>query len=267
MSETATRPLALITGASSGLGATFARALAVRGYDLVLVARRGERLRALAAELAAAHGARTEALVADLATEAGVAAVEQCIERTEALDLLVNNAGFGTPGRFWEADVAGQEAMHRVHVLATMRLAHAALRHMTARGHGGIINVSSVAGFIQAGSSSYSATKCWMNSFTEGLHIELKSAGSPVKVQALCPGFTVTEFHDVAQMDRGKVPEWLWMRAEDVVEASLQGQERGALFVVPGWIYKLIVYVVPALPRWIRHPLAIRAGRRRAGPD
>ncbi|HVX66736.1 MAG TPA: SDR family oxidoreductase [Bryobacteraceae bacterium] len=257
------RPLALITGASSGLGATFAGALAARGYDLVLVARRQDRLDALAEKLAAEHGIRAETLAADLTAEEGLALVEDRIARADALELLVNNAGFGTRGRFWEAPLAGQLAMHRLHVIATMRLAHAALAGMTARRRGAIINVASVAGFMQAGSTSYSATKAWMISFTEGLYIELQRDGSPVKVQALCPGFTVTEFHDAMGVSREEVPARLWMRAEDVVRTSLEALDRGKLVVVPGWFYKFIVKLVPALPRFLRYPLLIRAGRRR----
>lgn len=256
-----TRPLALITGASSGIGAAFARALAARGYDLILVARRQSRLEELAAELAAAHGTRAEVLPADLLDEVGLRLVEA---RAEALDLLVNNAGFGVHGFFWETDAEAQDKMHRLHVVATSRLSHAALPGMVARGRGAIVNVSSVAGFLPAAiSSTYGATKCWMNAFTEGLSLELKTAGSPVKVQALCPGFTYTEFHDVAGMDRGVIPAWLWLKAEDVVAASLDGLERGTLFVVPGWIYKLIVRLVPALPRFVRNPAIIRFARRR----
>ena len=261
MPDERVRPLALITGASSGIGATFARALAARGYDLVLVARRRERLEALAAELAA-HGARAEVLVADLTVDADRLRVEERIARADDLELLVNNAGFGTQGRFWESEVEGQDQMHRLHVLTTVRLTHATLGAMTRRDHGAVINVSSVAGFVQGSSTSYSSTKCWMNCFTEGLYLELKSTGSKVKVQALCPGFTVTEFHDVAGIRRESIAKPLWLRAEDVVQASLDGLERDALFVVPGWIYKLIVRLVPALPRKIRHAVVLRFGRR-----
>ncbi len=243
------RPLALITGASSGIGATFARALADRGYDLVLVARRKDRLEALGREI------KAQVLPADLTKDAELKLVEDRVAAADNLELLVNNAGFGTLGRFWETDVDGQDSMHRLHVLATVRLTHAALRGMVARKSGGVINVSSVAGFAQSpGSTSYGATKRWMNAFTEGLYLELKSAGSPVKVQALCPGFTYSEFHDVLGMDRALIPASLWMRAEDVVETSLRGLDRGDLFVIPGWRYKLLVRVLGVVPdallRW-----------------
>ncbi|MGC9973650.1 MAG: SDR family oxidoreductase [Bryobacteraceae bacterium] len=241
------RPLALVTGASSGIGATFARALASRGYSLILVARRKERLEALASEINA------EALVADLTKDAELKLVEDRIAAADNLELLVNNAGFGTLGHFWEADLEGQDKMHRLHVLATMRLTHAALRGMVARGSGGVINVASVAGFVhRPGSTSYGATKSWMNAFTEGLYLELKSVGSPVKVQALCPGLTYSEFHDVAGVERNSIAKSLWMHAEDVVAASLRGLDCGDLFVIPGWRYKLLVRLLAIVPNGLR---------------
>ncbi len=241
------RPLALVTGASSGIGATFARALARRGYGLVLVARRKDRLEALAREL------NGEAFPADLTNSAELKLVEERIATAEDLELLVNNAGFGVPGRFWESELDAQDRMHRLHVDATVRLTNAALRGMVARGKGGVINVSSVAGFVQSpGSTSYGATKRWMNAFTEGLYLELKSAGSPVQVQALCPGFTYSEFHDVAGMDRNLIGKRMWLRAEDVVEASLRGLDRGDLFVIPGWRYKFLVRLLAVVPDGLR---------------
>jgi short-subunit dehydrogenase len=214
-----TRPLALVTGASSGIGATFARRLAREGYSLILVARRRDRLEELARELGGA-----ETLAADLTRDDELKAVEQRIAAASNLDLLVNNAGFGTKGRYFEIPVESQDQMHRLHVMATLRLAHAALGGMVARRKGAVINVSSVAGFGHSpGNVSYCATKAWMNSFTEGLHLDLRRAGSPVKVQCLCPGFTLSEFHDVIRMDRKRVPGWLWTPAEDVVESSIRG--------------------------------------------
>jgi len=154
--------------------------------------------------------------------------------------------------------------MHRLHVIATVRLAHAALRGMVKRGRGGIINVSSVAGFGQnPGSVSYNATKAWMNSFTDGLDMELKTARSPVRVQALCPGFTTTEFQDVIGMDRGRIPGALWMRAEDVVEESLEGLDSGTLFVIPGLFYKVIRRLISWTPRSLRVALTLRYWRPR----
>ena len=254
------QPLALVTGASSGIGATFARRLAKNSYRVILVARRRERLEALAGELTGA-----EVLVADLTRDEDLRLVEERIARAGNLDLLVNNAGFGTTGRFFETPLEGQDQMHRLHVLATMRLCHAALRVMTPRGSGGIINVSSVAGFGNSpGNASYCATKAWMNSFTEGLYLDLKSIGSGVRVQSLCPGFTYSEFHDVIHMDRKTIPARLWLRAEDVVEASLAGLAKGKLYVVPGAVYKLLVQVERGLPLWAKTRLAILYGKRKS---
>ena len=253
-----TRRVALVTGASSGIGAAFARRLARDGYDLILVARRHELLERLASELGAA-----ETLAADLTLEEDLARVEARIAAAAELELLVNNAGFGTKGRLWEAPLDGQERMHQLHVMATVRLTRAALAAMVPRGRGGVINVSSVAAFGQSpGNVSYCATKAWMNSFTEGLDLELRGAGSPVRVQALCPGFTVTGFHDAMGMSREGIPSWLWMRAEDVVDASLRGMERGKLFVVPGAIYKLVVMLEKLTPRWLRSAAVVGAARR-----
>jgi hypothetical protein len=162
-------------------------------------------------------------------------------------------------GLFSETALEGQDQMHRLHIIATLRLTHSALRVMVPRRKGGIINVSSVAAFGQSpGSVSYSATKAWMNSFTEGLSLEMESAGSPVKLQALCPGFTYSEFHDVAGIDRRTIPSWLWMKAEDVVDESLAGLARGAVIVVPGRKYKVLVAIMQHIPRFIH-----RAGARR----
>lgn len=256
------RSLALITGASSGIGAEFARQLAARGYDLVLVARRKDRLEELAGTLTKPHGIAAEILPADLASDAGMAAVERRIAEAGNLELLVNNAGFGTIGRFQRADVAGQDQMHRLHVLATVRLTHAALSGMMSRQKGGVINVSSVAAFWQSpGSVSYCATKCWMNSFTEGLALELKSGGSAVRIQALCPGYTLSEFHDVASIDRKRIPASLWMPAADVVAASLRGLDRGESLVIPGWRYRLAVAFMKHTPRLLLRSIAVRSGR------
>ena len=257
------RPLALITGASSGIGATFARQLAARGCDLILVARREERLHELAAELLAAHGAHCEVLPADLTLDADVIRVSERIAAVPRLDYLINNAGFGTKGKYFHADLAGQVNMHRVHVLAIVQLTHAALKRMVAQQSGAVINVASVAGFtLSAGGTRYSATKHWLNVFTEGLYLELRSSGSPVKVQALCPGFTYSEFHDVIEMDRSVVPKSWWMSADLVVAESLQGLDRGKLFVIPGFRYRWLVRLLSLVPRRLIYWGAIQAGRR-----
>jgi uncharacterized protein len=245
------RPIALITGASAGLGATFARQLAAEGFDLILVARRAGALEQLAAELHAKYGISAETVTADLTRDDDVGRVCQLLAATERLELLVNNAGFGSRGLFFEADAEQQDAMHRLHVVATERLTRAALPGLVARQRGGIINVASVAGFIiGVGNISYCATKAWMVVFTEGLYLELKSMASPVTVQALCPGYTYTEFHDVLGVDRASImgKDW-WMSADRVVGESLSGFKRGQLLVIPGMRYRVLVSVAKFLPR------------------
>lgn len=253
------RKVALITGASSGIGETFARKLAARGYALILTARREDRLRALAGELP-----DSQPLPADLATSAGIELVENAILSSPDLDLLVNNAGFGTLGRFWQASLARQQQMVDVHVTATMRLSHAALRGMVERARGGIVNVSSVAAFNQsAGNVMYCSSKAWINSFTEGLDMELRGMRSPVRVQALCPGFTVTEFHQTLGIDRNLIPRWMWMTADEVVDASLRGLDSGKVIVVPGWKYEAAVALMKHTPaRFVRAVQKLRRDRR-----
>jgi hypothetical protein len=229
----------------------FARKLAAGGYDLLLVARREDRLRSLAVELAETYHVSAGVLAADLAVDADRERVAERIRSAPDLGLLVNNAGFGTLGFFADSDVESQLQMHRVHVIAALHLTHAALANLIPRGEGGVINVSSVAAFGQsAGSVSYCATKGWMNAFTAGLYAELEVQKSPVKMQALCPGFTLSEFHDTARIDRSPIPQSLWMTADFVVSESLRGFDAGKLFVIPGWRYKLIVMFMKSLPGW-----------------
>jgi short-subunit dehydrogenase len=247
------RSVAAITGASSGIGMVFAQKLAAE-YDLLLIARRGERLEALAAELTSQNGGVAQVLVADLSDEDDLETVAQRIATLPGLALLINNAGFGTTGLFWEASLELQERMHKLHVQATVRLTHAALKNMTAANSGAIVNVASVAAFVRGtGGASYGATKSWMVAFTEALYLELKSVGSAVKMQALCPGFTFSEFHDVLHVDRKRLASSsLWMTTEFVVHQSLEALRRGKLFVIPGWRYQVIVAVVSKLPASLR---------------
>jgi short-subunit dehydrogenase len=165
---------------------------------------------------------------------------------------------------FATTDLAGQEGMHRLHILATLLLTHAALPGMVERGAGAVINVASVAGFlISPGAVGYGASKSWINAFTEGIWLELKGARSPVRVQALCPGYTYSEFHDVAHLDRGKLaPKSWWCSAEDVVAESLAGLERNRIFVIPGFRYRALVAIVGRIPRPLRRALLLAASRR-----
>ncbi len=249
---------AIVTGASSGIGEEFARRLHREGYRLVLVARRTDRLEQLARELAPA-----EALGADLALDGEIERVAVRIAAEPGLELLVNNAGFGVPGRFWEADARALDRMHRLHVLCVQRLTRAALERMVPEGRGGVINVASMAGcFHVPGAVAYGATKAWVTHFTAGLHLELRSIGSPVRVQALCPGFTRSGFHEVAGMDAGAIPRPLWMTAEEVVDASLRALVRNRAVVIPGWTYRLTAVLGRALPRFLTDAALLAYGRR-----
>jgi short-subunit dehydrogenase len=251
-------PVALITGASSGIGEVFARRLSREGYRLILVARRRERLEKLAAELAPA-----EVIEADLAEYSDLRRVEDMIAAEPQLEFLVNNAGFGVLGSFWETDLEALDKMHRLHIIAIERLTHAALRSMVPRQKGSIINVSSVAGFLHTPNSvCYCATKAWINSFTEGLYLDLKNCASPIRIQALCPGFTYSEFHAAAGIDRNTIPGYLWMTAEDVVDTSLRSLKQNRMVVVPGWKYRLLLILYRWLPQFLKHFALIKYSRR-----
>lgn len=232
---------ALITGASSGIGAAFARRLARDGYSLVLTARRAERLQALADEIRAEArpGVQVEVLPADLDQPVDLERVEQRLGQEPAITLLVNNAGFGAGGDFSRADMPRQLSMIRLHVLASVRLARSALPQMLARRHGAVINVSSLGGFLpMPGSINYAATKAYLNNFSEGLSIELH--GSGVRVQALCPGMTRSEFHSVSNSDITSIPAIAWMTSEEVVEESLRGLAENRVVVVPGLLNRVL---------------------------
>jgi short-subunit dehydrogenase len=241
MSQTIFRT-ALITGASAGLGAEYARQLAAAGTNLVLVARRLDRLDDLARELREKHVVTVEGLQADLATPEGIERVERRIAETATLDLLINNAGFGGgPGSFAEREAGQHLGMVQVHVATTVRLCRAALPGMIARGRGGVINIASIAAFSSFSGPMYSGTKAFLVMFSENLQSELR--GSGVSVQALCPGMTHTEFHEVARIDKALVPKPLWMTAEEVVRISLRRLGRGAI-CVPGWKNKTIAFLM-----------------------
>lgn len=263
---------ALITGASSGIGAVFARRLAALGYDLVLVARREARLTALATGLHRQHGTQVEVLVADLADPAAVARVEQVIEGLETLSLLINNAGFGSSRDFIEIDPATHIAMIQVNVTAGVRLTRAALPGLVARGRGTIINVSSISAFVnRAGNVTYGATKSYVNTFSEALQTELRGTG--VHIQALCPGFTRTEFHatpELRNFDPDRLPKPLWMSAEAVVDESLAALGRDQVIVIPGLLNRLGVMAVTtplARPLLASLKWLLKSGRSRSAPD
>jgi short-subunit dehydrogenase len=234
---------AIITGASSGIGEAFARRLAADGFHLVLVARRQARLARLGDELRAAHGVEAEVLAADLSKPTDVDRVVSLIGDMPPLSLLVNNAGFGRPGRFHELDPASHTEMLQVHCSATVLLTRAALPGMVASRRGGVINVSSIAGLLgEVGGPMYSATKTFLVQFTRSLHSELRGTG--VRVQALCPGLVRTEFHDQKGyhgVRDARYPRWFWMRPVDVVSESLAALDRGKVVLVPGLRYRLLL--------------------------
>jgi short-subunit dehydrogenase len=256
------RPLALVTGASAGIGKEFCERLAARGYDLIVVAREGNRLEALRQDLEQRHGIAVEAFPADLTIDTDVSLVAERLTRSPRLSLLVNNAGFGTRGTLADASPALQEAMLRLHVVAPMRLSQAALPVLLQNRKGGIVNVSSVASFIySAGNVNYCATKAYLTVFSEGLAAEL--AGTGVQVQALCPGFTRSEFHQRMEADVSHLPGWMWLSATEVVETSLRSLQRGGpVICIPGFRYKLMVLLLRHVPRrLIRRLASLRASR------
>ncbi len=252
--------VAVVTGASAGLGAEFSRQLAAQGYCVWLVARRRERLDALASELRDAGGV-CEVVVCDLIDNAQLDALCADMAAAENLAVLVNNAGFGSKTPFALSPLAVQDAMARLHVLATVRLTHAAVGRMTARGSGRVLNVASVAGFFQSPTDvMYCSTKAWMISFSEGLALEL--AGSGVTATVLCPGFTITEFHDVLGVSRSTVPKHHWLDAGYVVRCGLAAMEKGKWICTPHWRYKCYAWIGRHLPKWILHPLSRRRRNR-----
>lgn len=240
---------ALITGASSGIGAEFARELAARHFDLILVARREGRLKALAEELHKAFGARVEVWPADLSTDEGIAGVAERIAPRNDLTLLINNAGFGHGGSYDRIEVKPQVGMIHVHVVATALLTKAVLPQMLERDRGAVINVSSVAAFaILAKRAMYNSTKAWINAFTRSIAEELR--GTNVRIQALCPGFTVTEFHgtpELRKFNKEGIPKFLWTSSDKVVRASLKALRRNNIVYVPGFLNR-VMSVLPRMP-------------------
>jgi short-subunit dehydrogenase len=221
---------ALVTGASAGIGRAFAQGLAARGHDVVLVARDGARLSDLAGELQRDHGVTAEAFAADLLTVGGLAMVEARITDSEQpIDLLVNNAGFGTFGRFAELDIEREVQEVELNVIALIRLTRAALGAMEPRRSGAIMNIA----YQPAPeSATYGATKAFVHSFTHAIHEEARGTG--VNVMLVCPGYTRTEFHDRAGLGRTELPEFVWQSAGTVVDAALRDLDRGRSVSIPG---------------------------------
>jgi short-subunit dehydrogenase len=245
----ATRPLAVVTGATAGIGKEFCDQLAAQGYDLLVVARDANRLEALRRELEGRHGIAVDVFPADLTVEDDVSRLVGLVAGSPRIELLVNNAGFGTRGFLADASPQRQEAMLRLHAMTPMRLTQAVLPVLLGNGRGAIVNVSSVASFLySAGNVNYCATKAYLTNFSEGVAAELKGTG--VLVQALCPGFTRSEFHQRMEVDVGRLPSWMWLSAEEVVRVSLGNLKRhGPVVCVPSLRYKLIVALLRHAPR------------------
>ena len=235
---------ALVTGATAGIGESFTRLLASKGYNIALVARDEARLHERAAGLREKYGIQTFVLPADLATKSGVKSVEKYIQSYE-IEVLINNAGFGINKAFTVSDLGDEQDLLNVLVRAPMRLMHVILPGMKERKSGTIINVSSVAGFIAGG--TYSAAKSYLTVLSESLNTELKGTG--VIVSALCPGFTRTEFHQRGRMKMKGLPRFMWLNADKLVAQSWKDAQAHQPVSVPGWQYKLLVVIISIAPR------------------
>ena len=237
---------ALVTGATSGIGESFTRLLAENNYNIVLVARDLPRLQERATGLEAKFNIKTHIIQADLATDSGCNAVEQYIANIH-IDVLINNAGFGINKAFTASQLDAEQQLLDVLVRTPMRLMHVALPLMKQRNKGVIINVSSVAGFIAGG--TYSASKSYLTVLSESLHTEL--AGTNVKISALCPGFTRTEFHQRGRMSMKGLPSFLWLESDDLVAKAWSDALKGEAVSIPGWQYQLLHFLIKRVPRSI----------------
>lgn len=235
---------ALVTGSTAGIGESFSRLLAENNYNIVLVARDLQRLEERARLLEANYKISTHIIQADLSTDSGCAVVEQYIANNQ-IDVLINNAGFGLNKAFTMSALEAEQQMLDVLVRTPMRLMHSALSGMKERNRGVVINVSSVAGYIAGG--TYSAAKSYMTVLSESLNTEL--AGTKVKICALCPGFTRTEFHQRARMSMKGLPNFMWLNSDSLVKRGWVDALKGKAVSIPGWQYRLLVFVIQTLPR------------------
>jgi short-subunit dehydrogenase len=248
---------ALVTGATAGIGESFSRMLASQGFNIALVARDEARLHERAAGLREKYGVQTFVLPADLATDSGCAAVEEYIKEFE-IEVLINNAGFGINKPFTASALDAEQDLLDVLVRTPMRLMHVLLPQMKARNSGTIINVSSVASFIAGG--TYSASKSYLTVLSESLHTELR--GTNIKISALCPGFTRTEFHERGRMKMKGLPDFMWLDSDQLVAQSWSDAQAGKAVSIPGWQYKLLVGFISILPRRIVRTIGMNLRKR-----
>jgi short-subunit dehydrogenase len=237
---------ALVTGATAGIGESFTRLLAENNYNVVLVARDLPRLQERAQGLETKYQVQTHCIQADLSTDAGCSEVERYIANNQ-IDVLINNAGFGINKAFTVSELEEEQKLLDVLVRTPMRLMHVALPLMKQRDRGVVINVSSVAGFIAGG--TYSASKSYLTVLTESMHTEL--AGTNVKISALCPGFTRTEFHQRGRMSMKGLPSFMWLDSDELVAQAWRDALKGEAISIPGWQYRLLVFIIQRLPRSI----------------
>jgi short-subunit dehydrogenase len=251
-------PTALVTGASAGLGRAFAERLAATGYDLVLVARDRDRLALLGADLEHRFGCTADVLAADLTDREQLSTVAARVaDSGQPVELLVNNAGSALRKPFVANDVADEEAMLDLHVRAVLVLTHAAVGSMVERGSGGVINVSSVAGWAPQG--SYSAHKAWVTTFSQAVAQQVGPSG--VRVMAMAPGLVRTELHERAGIDASRFPEPLWLDADDVVDATLRAWERGRAVYVPSNRYRAVASLLRNVPHETIYRIRTRGAR------
>jgi short-subunit dehydrogenase len=235
---------AMVTGATAGIGESFTRVLAREGFSIVLVARDLERMKERAATLESQFNVQTAIVQADLATDDGCAKVEKYLTEN-TVEVLINNAGFGINKAFSMSDLSSEQQLLDVLVRTPMRLMHTVIPQMKARNSGSIVNVSSVAGWIAGG--TYSAAKSYLTVLSESLHTELSGTG--VKISALCPGFTRTEFHERGRMRMNGLPSFMWLSADRVVSQAWKENQNGKVLSVPGWQYLILSTVSRFGPR------------------
>ena len=251
---------ALVTGATSGIGESFTRLLAKNGYNVVLVARDLSRLRERASGLESLYGIETVVVQADLSSDEGCAAIENYITDNE-IEVLINNAGFGINKAFTVSELEVEQNLLDVLVRTPMRLMHVALPGMKVRDKGIIINISSVAGFMAGG--TYSASKSYLTVLSESLNTELNDTN--VKISALCPGYTRTEFHQRGRMSLKGLPAFMWLNADALVAKSWSDALKGKAISIPGWQYQLLTFVMRFAPRPMVRKIgvSVRAKHRR----